>query len=110
MITRGELARRVAEARVSAGMTQAELAEAVGVDRTVFSRIEGGSRALDSVLLAMIADAVGQRVNWFLEERTSVHSLFFRESQPLGDSPRGRTVSELEQFVSDYLFLRGLEL
>lgn len=110
MITTDELARRVAEARVSAGMTQAELAQAVGVDRTVLSRIEGGSRALDSVLLARIADAVGQRVNWFLEERTSVHALFFRESQSPADSVRSRAIGELEQFVSDCLFLQGLGL
>ncbi|OFV81826.1 MAG: hypothetical protein A2W26_07990 [Acidobacteria bacterium RBG_16_64_8] len=91
-------------------MTQIELAQAVGIDRTVLSRIEGGSRALDSVLLARIADVVGQRVNWFLEDRTTVHGLFFRESQSPGDSLRRRAVGELEQFVSDCLFLQGLGL
>lgn len=109
MITREELGERIATARQEAKMNQASLAAVLGVDRAAVSRIESGSRNVDSIELATIAEAVGHPVSWFLEERMPVQALFLRETQSSGEDRRAEAAREIERFVSDLTFLRGLE-
>lgn len=71
--------RRVAEARARAGLTQAELAAAVSVDRLAINRIENGSRRVTALELASIADAVGERLEWFV--RGAPPSIVSRRNQ-----------------------------
>lgn len=59
---------RIAQARVRAGLTQAELATEVSLDRSVLAKIEGGSRRVTALELARIADAVGERIEWFVTD------------------------------------------
>lgn len=65
---RRALGRRVRAARVLAGLSQIELAEAAGMDRTGVSNVELGKRGLESTELWNIAEATGQTVGWFFEE------------------------------------------
>jgi Zn-dependent peptidase ImmA (M78 family)/transcriptional regulator with XRE-family HTH domain len=57
-VTQRELGRRVADARQGRGWTQGELAERVGLTQTAVSRIETGARAVSSLELAELAEAL----------------------------------------------------
>jgi Zn-dependent peptidase ImmA (M78 family)/transcriptional regulator with XRE-family HTH domain len=64
-----DLGRRIARARERAGLTQAQLAEAVGLSQSAISRIESGERSVDSLELAAIAQRLGVSILDLLEER-----------------------------------------
>jgi transcriptional regulator with XRE-family HTH domain len=64
--TQEELGTRLADARKAAGVTQAELASQVGLDRTALVKIENGSRRVDSLELSRIAVALKRPIDWFL--------------------------------------------
>ena len=57
-VTQSELGRRVADARQGRGWTQGELAGRVGLTQTAVSRIETGARAVSSLELAELAEAL----------------------------------------------------
>ena len=62
-MARGKVANigaRLAVARKAAGLTQEDLASAVGLDRTAVTKIEAGVRSLDALELARIAEMVEQ--------------------------------------------------
>jgi Zn-dependent peptidase ImmA (M78 family)/DNA-binding XRE family transcriptional regulator len=62
------MGRRIAQARGGAGLTQEELAKAVGIDRSALAKIENGSRRVSALELARIANTVGERIEWFVIE------------------------------------------
>jgi Zn-dependent peptidase ImmA (M78 family)/transcriptional regulator with XRE-family HTH domain len=68
-VTQQELGRRIADARRGLGWTQGALAERVGMTQTVVSRIETGSRAVDSLELAELAEVLGVSVLDLLRRR-----------------------------------------
>ena len=59
---------RIAAARLRASMTQAELASALGVDRSVLAKIEVGARRVTALELSRIAEAVDERIEWFVSD------------------------------------------
>ncbi|MEV1011314.1 helix-turn-helix domain-containing protein [Streptomyces sp. NPDC049881] len=63
-----EIGARVAEARAERGITQAQLAASIGVDRTALAKIESGSRRVTALELVSIARELGHRVEWFVDE------------------------------------------
>jgi Zn-dependent peptidase ImmA (M78 family)/transcriptional regulator with XRE-family HTH domain len=63
-----EIGLRVAQARAELGVTQAQLAATIGMDRTALAKIESGSRGVAAVELVAIARELGRRVEWFVEE------------------------------------------
>ena len=64
-----ELGTRLREARTEAGLTQAELAERIGVSRKTVNTVENGVFVPSTVLALKLAQALG----------TSVEALFFLE-------------------------------
>lgn len=58
---------RVAEARAEAGLTQAQLSSAVGVDRSGLAKIETGARRVSATELVAIARELRRRVEWFVD-------------------------------------------
>ena len=58
---------RVAEARTEAGLTQAQLAAAVGMARSALAKIETGLRGVSAVELVAIARELRRRVEWFVD-------------------------------------------
>lgn len=60
-----EVSRRVALARVAAGLTQEDLARALGVSLATIGRIEQGVRAPRRVQLLALAQITGQDVTFF---------------------------------------------
>jgi Zn-dependent peptidase ImmA (M78 family)/DNA-binding XRE family transcriptional regulator len=67
-ITQVELAGRLKAARENVGLTQQEVAEAIGTTRLVVVRIEAGRRAVNSLELAEMARLYGRGIAEFLEE------------------------------------------
>lgn len=63
-----ELGKRVMAARTQMGLTQLELAEALQVDRTVITKIEGGLRTVDTLELARLSKALRRPIGWFVRE------------------------------------------
>lgn len=62
------LGQRVAEARGRAGLTQAELAAAVQLDRSALTKIEAGHRRVSAIELARVAEALDVRIEWFVHD------------------------------------------
>jgi Zn-dependent peptidase ImmA (M78 family)/DNA-binding XRE family transcriptional regulator len=59
---------RIAEARGRASLTQADLAMRTSLDRSALAKIESGARRVAALELARIADAVGERIEWFVTD------------------------------------------
>jgi Zn-dependent peptidase ImmA (M78 family)/DNA-binding XRE family transcriptional regulator len=68
IVTQADLGRRIADARTEAGMTQADLAASIGLERTALVRIELGARKVSATELVAIAGAMDRPVDWFFTE------------------------------------------
>ncbi|MCL4515614.1 MAG: XRE family transcriptional regulator [Firmicutes bacterium] len=79
-LTQSELARRLRAARVNCGLTQQQVAEALGIPRTAVVQMEAGSRAISSLELVEMARLYGRMVGDFVNdeafEEDSVVALF----------------------------------
>lgn len=62
------LGQRVADARQRAGLTQAQTASEAHLDRSALAKIELGDRRVTALELSRIAEAVGERIEWFLQD------------------------------------------
>ncbi len=62
---------RLRKARVEAGLTQVQLAKALGRSQTWVSKSELGERRVDFVELEDVADVVGKSLEWFRTRRGS---------------------------------------
>ncbi|RLZ03056.1 hypothetical protein CWC38_07740 [Kocuria tytonicola] len=63
------LGQRIAEARTRASLTQSQLAQGVGLDRSVLAKIESGARRVSALELNRIAQTVGVRIESLLREQ-----------------------------------------
>jgi Zn-dependent peptidase ImmA (M78 family)/transcriptional regulator with XRE-family HTH domain len=61
-VTQQELGQRIADARRRKGWTQGDLGASVGLSQTAVSRVETGARAVGSLELAEVAEALGVSV------------------------------------------------
>ncbi|MEV6981638.1 helix-turn-helix transcriptional regulator [Sphaerisporangium sp. NPDC051017] len=55
------IGQRITEARHRKGLTQAQLAVAISIDRSALAKIENGSRRVTALELSRIADTLGER-------------------------------------------------
>lgn len=95
---------RVAEARAEAGLTQMQLASAVGVDRSALAKIETGARRVSATELVAIARELRRRVEWFVDPGPpSIVS--YRASKP-GIAVQAID-TELDRIVRDVEFVTG---
>lgn len=104
---------RVAEARKRAGLTQEALSAALGVDKTVMSKIEHGRRRLDAFELSLLAERLGTSARELLglSERRSVLAVAARLVTPDGSAaPAMRRVRQLLELdgLADELGLPGV--
>ncbi len=81
------LGHRIARQRRAAGLTQAELAEKVGVQPETISRLETGKRAVSLGMIAIISESLG----------LELHELFRLQ---LTDSPKDQSMGRLVWFAS----------
>lgn len=83
-----DLGERIAAARGRAGMTQAQLASAVSLDRSVLAKIETGQRRVGALELARVAEALDERVEWFVTEAPEAIVSHRNLQEPGTPSPR----------------------
>jgi transcriptional regulator with XRE-family HTH domain len=62
------LGERIRDARRRADMSQEDLGRAIGLERTIVNKIEGGIRKVTALELSDIAAAIGVRMSTFFEE------------------------------------------
>ncbi|KZC95796.1 helix-turn-helix domain-containing protein [Clavibacter tessellarius] len=62
------LGRRIHDERERAGLSQGQVASAIGLDRTAVNKIEAGIRKVTALELAAVADVLGMRMARLLEE------------------------------------------
>jgi len=62
------LGQRIAESRWRAGLTQAQLAAAASLGRSALAKIEAGSRRVSALELACMAESLGVRIEWFVQD------------------------------------------
>lgn len=67
---RQEIVSKLTQARLEKGLSQAQLAEMVGTQRSNICRIENGDQNLSLDLLIKITDALGKDVSVLLEEKS----------------------------------------
>jgi transcriptional regulator with XRE-family HTH domain len=79
-----DIARAIAVARTSAGVTQIELAKRMGTTQTAIARLESGRVAPNTSTLQRFADAIDRRLIIDFEEAST------------SQSPRSRKVSRNE--------------
>lgn len=63
-----DLGKRIALAREERSLTQAELAGAIGVDRTAVAKLEAGARKVSATELVQIATTLNRPIDWFVFE------------------------------------------
>jgi Zn-dependent peptidase ImmA (M78 family)/DNA-binding XRE family transcriptional regulator len=98
-----DLGKRIAYGRDEAGMTQAELAAVVGVDRTAVAKIEAGARKVSATELVAIATALDRPVDWFVFE--SPPAVISRRSDPTAGGQSQTLDLRVDRLGRDIAFL-----
>ncbi len=70
ILKRQEIVSKLTQARLEKGLSQAQLAEMVGTQRSNICRIENGGQNLSLDLLIKITDALGKDISVLLEEKS----------------------------------------
>ena len=96
---------RITQARDDADMTQAELARAVGLDRTAVAKLEGGTRKVSATELVVIAAALDRPIDWFVTE--SPPAVVSRRSDAAAGGRSRALDLKLERLARDSAFLLG---
>ena len=98
-----DLGQRIGQARLEAGLTQAELGRAVGLDRTAIVRLEAGTRKVSATELVALASALDRPIDWFVVE--SPPSVVSRRSDVLVGG-RSRVLDiKIDRLARDVAFL-----
>jgi Zn-dependent peptidase ImmA (M78 family)/DNA-binding XRE family transcriptional regulator len=108
VVTQADLGRRIADARTEAGMTQADLAAGIGVERTALVRMESGERKVSATELVVIARALGRPVDWFFTE--SPPAVVSRRRDPAVGGFSRALDRALEDAARDVAFLESRRL
>ena len=108
IVTQADLGRRIADARAEAGMTQADLAASIGLERTALVRIESGERKVSATELVAIAHAMDRPVDWFFTE--SPIAVVSRRRDPAVGGFSRILDRALELAARDVAFLEGRHL
>jgi Zn-dependent peptidase ImmA (M78 family)/transcriptional regulator with XRE-family HTH domain len=98
---------RLAEARKTARLSQAELAEAVRLDRTAITKLEAGERKLDSLELARLAEVLQRPIEWFIRPSPPA-AVSRRKSRDLTDESQADVL--LDSLARDVTLLMELRL
>ncbi|MEH1017879.1 XRE family transcriptional regulator [Micromonospora sp. CPCC 206060] len=94
---------QVRQARLSVGMSQQELADGVGLDRTMLAKVEAGSRRLDGVELARLSRALKVSMEYLIEPRPAVLSRRAAMLTEETDTEAARSSERLEIALVEWL-------
>lgn len=101
------LGNRVANARQMAGLRQDDVAQAIGLDRSALAKIEIGARRVTALELAQIAEVVGERVEWLLED--SPPAIVSHRSVSDPGQPSAQIDRAIEQVARSVEFVAGAD-
>jgi Zn-dependent peptidase ImmA (M78 family)/DNA-binding XRE family transcriptional regulator len=107
--TPAELGARIAEAREDTGLSQGQLADRLGIDRTSVVRLEQGKRKVSAGELAVVAHELARPIDWFVLD--SPPSVVSRRRGPMAGHSSTRIVDlSIESAARDVRFLleRGI--
>ncbi len=105
MLTGVILGRNIAEARRQANLSQLELSELTGLDRSAISRIESGKKKVDSIELVKIAQALGVSE---LSLLTTEESLVYLRAPDAAPEEVKLQVKWINEFLENYELLKEL--
>lgn len=108
VVTQADLGRRIADARMEVGMTQADLAARIGLERTALVRIESGERKVSATELVAIAGILDRAVDWFFAE--SPAAVVSRRCDPAVGGFSRTLDRALENAARDVAFLEDRRL
>ncbi|MGW5877915.1 helix-turn-helix domain-containing protein [Nocardiopsis terrae] len=96
---------RVRDSRASAELSQQELADRIGLERSMISKLENGARRIDAMELTIIARELGYPVTHFLSPAPEVVSrrAAIAEQGGVGDSEAARNAYRTEARLSQWL-------
>ncbi|WP_431934996.1 helix-turn-helix domain-containing protein [Micromonospora sp. RP3T] len=97
---------RIRDARKRAGLSQDDLGQAVGLERTAVNKIEGGARKVTALELSDIAAAIGVRMSTFFAEPVPA-LVAHRSSQGL-DTVDSQIDALLAKFAGEVDFVASL--
>lgn len=100
-----DLGRRISQARLDAGMTQAELGHAIRLDRTAVAKLEAGTRKVSATELVALAAALDRPIDWFVVE--SPPSVVSRRADALAGGRSGALDIKIDRLARDVAFLIG---
>ena len=113
-ITKEELGRRLKAARENVGLTQEQVAEALGLSRGAIAQLEGGLRFPNSLQLVRLGELYGREVGEFLqvefhaEREDALAALFRAEAALAAESNRAHAVLECATLCREYTALEAL--
>lgn len=99
--SKAEIGRYLAELRVERGLSQRELAECIGVDKSAMSRVEAGQRGLAVDELVAVAECFGKTVDEVLRKDEVAFAFAFRAE---ADDASAREAIDLFNKVFDDFF------
>ena len=103
--TQSSIGGRIAQGRDETGLTQADLADRIGLDRTAVAKIEVGRRKVSATELVAIADALDRPIDWFVAE--SPPAVLSRRRDPdVGGHSRTLDL-RVERLARDIAFLHA---
>ena len=110
MLTALEIGKRIADARQRKNLTQADLAEALGVARTTVVAMEKGTRRPTDSELVQLAPALGVGLHELLRPHYVASEVMvrFRSSAGSADAPVDPSVRRLEQLGRQYVELESI--
>jgi transcriptional regulator with XRE-family HTH domain len=103
-LTQDEIGRRIAELRGDRGVSQRQLAEAVGIDPSAMSRVESGERGLAVGELVAVAEHLGVTTDAILQSAVEARPLFRTEA---GEERVNSAVSQFGEIIDDFFTLRA---
>jgi Zn-dependent peptidase ImmA (M78 family)/transcriptional regulator with XRE-family HTH domain len=98
-----DFGQRIAQARSDAGMTQGELGQAIGLDRTAIAKLESGTRKVSATELVAIAAALDRPIDWFVTE--SPPSVVSRRADASAGGHSRTLDLKVERLARDVAFL-----
>ncbi len=96
---------RIRESRAAAGLTQQALADEIGLERSMISKLEKGDRRIDAMELTQIARTLGFPLSHFLHPPPEVVSrrAAIADSSEIGGSEAARNAYRTEALLSEWL-------
>ncbi|MHB1734903.1 MAG: helix-turn-helix domain-containing protein [Ferrimicrobium acidiphilum] len=103
-VRRLQLAQRLREAREYAGLSQEEVASALGISRPAVTNIENGARKVEAVELDKLSSLYGQAVQYLLTGETQIDKT---RVAFLARATQGLTEGDLDELERFAVFLRN---